>query len=165
MTWSEDNDTGPPGSGQSASNPKWIFSEDNYPKNSESVILFDGQRCRVRKCEELKKNTAVISKIPSRWTRTVHVYSKGNPILLEDESYLLTSKKGQQDGLRWMSTIHLEKLPWNVRAGVFTRQIEWIFITNTGSRSSTESKEDWVNAWMRFHRTYILVGLRIFPDS
>jgi len=123
----------------SIANPNWTFSDNNYPRGNDPVILFDGQGCSVKTCKDLDKDRAVISKVPSRWCRTVYVYDSGMFAAHDDSNFFITSKKGQGDDLRWMSTIHLEKLPLSVRGRVFTRQIKWIFVTNNSSRSSTES--------------------------
>jgi hypothetical protein len=133
----------------------WTLSDNHYPKPNSSVIHFDGRNCSVKNTDDLygkcslqldrclnltrPDDAAIVSKIPSRWTNTVYLYADNTRAIHADSCLWVTSKKGQSDGLRWMSTIHFGKLPIEIRVQVLFGQIQWLFITENGSRSSTES--------------------------
>src|ERR1700712_4819464 len=87
----------------------------------------------------------IISRLPSRWCRTVYVYAEScapgsfvsGPTALEPR-IRVTSKKGEPDALRWKSTIHLQKLPPGAKFMVLLGLIDWLFILeNVDSRTST----------------------------
>ena len=134
----------------------WILSENEYPAQNSSVIYFDGRQIRVSITSDLNgkwykaayddcisdlctDNPAIISKLPSRWSRTVYVYTDSLRSTDSNAYFQVTSDKANNKSLRWLKTIHLGKLPAEVRFKVLLGNIKWLFIADNDSRSSTES--------------------------
>jgi hypothetical protein len=69
----------------------------------------------------------------------VYVYTDGPQSPLTNPCYRFTAGKGNDESLRWLKTIYLEKLPKDVRVKVIFGNIKWLFIADDGSRSSTET--------------------------
>ncbi len=124
----------------------WIFAEQDYPSPTSTVLVFDSQNSILDTGKVMKLTTehAVISKLPSRWSGTIYVFEE---TITQSNQYSgprvrITTKRKNPPGLFHHSTIHLAKLPMNIKIQIMFGQINWIFILrNTGSRKSTWSSD------------------------
>ena len=81
-----------------------------------------------------------MSRFPSRWPSTVYVYTE-RQISISHCSHArvrVTSRKAQPEGLKWSKTLYLNRLPLSTKLKILRGSIEWLFVTEADSRSSTE---------------------------
>jgi len=136
----------------------WIIAEQDYPDEKSLVVLYEGRELKVTNSGALTGSMpvylptrmlkvidcrAIASKFPSRWPRTVYIYTEVATSTYQDhESRVrVSTKKVAPDGLRRSKALHLNKLPLGTKVRILTGQIKWLFVVQHNSRKSTNSSE------------------------
>jgi len=121
----------------------WVIAEQDYPDEKSLVVLYEGRELKVTNSGALTDCRAIASKFPSRWPRTVYIYTEVATSTYQDhESRVrVSTKKVAPDGLRRSKALHLNKLPLGTKVRILTGQIKWLFVVQHNSRKSTNSSE------------------------
>ncbi|KAI9776739.1 MAG: hypothetical protein M1839_009383 [Geoglossum umbratile] len=145
-----------PTDGESASanrTPAWTRAEQDCPGETSrsylhrrypTVLVYDPhlQNITARSVKSLEDQRAIFSRLPSRWSTTLHVYAER---LTTDGSATsdrvrITTKKRIVKRLQYDYTIHLKHLDWSVKLRIWSGQIHWIFILRPVDGNGDSSK-------------------------
>jgi hypothetical protein len=124
----------------------WIIANNgsDFIDDNSNILLFDGRDFSVKNYSDLSDINVVspiFSKIPSKFSSKLYVYSDPSPYSPTDSSITVRSKRTHNDNLRWRSTIYLNKMPRNMKMQVLTGRIKHLFIMDNGRTSTNSSSE------------------------
>jgi len=125
----------------SLSTPLWIRAEHDYPDEAyfscfhrkfPTVLVYDPKldSLTAQSVQDLQGQRAIISRLPSRWSRAIHVHIErmSTNVTASNCRVRVTTKDRTVKGLEYYCTINLKHIAWDTKLNMLLGNIRWLFI-------------------------------------
>lgn len=139
----------------SLSTPLWIRAEHDYPDEAyfscfhrkfPTVLVYDPKQdsLTAQSVQDLQGQRAIISRLPSRWSRAIHVHIErmSTNVTASNCRVRVTTKDRTVKGLEYYCTINLKHIAWDTKLNMLLGNIRWLFILRAISESGKRMKDE-----------------------
>lgn len=139
----------------SLSTPLWIRAEHDYPDEAyfscfhrkfPTVLVYDPKldSLTAQSVQDLQGQRAIISRLPSRWSRAIHVHIErmSTNVTASNCRVRVTTKDRTVKGLEYYCTINLKHIAWDTKLNMLLGNIRWLFILRAIGESGKRMKDE-----------------------
>lgn len=139
----------------SLSTPLWIRAEHDYPDEAyfscfhrkfPTVLVYDPKpdSLTAQSVQDLQGQRAIISRLPSRWSRAIHVHIErmSMNVTASNCRVRVTTKDRTVKGLEYYCTINLKHIAWDTKLNMLLGNIRWLFILRAIGESGKRMKDE-----------------------
>ncbi|OCK91991.1 uncharacterized protein K441DRAFT_191407 [Cenococcum geophilum 1.58] len=139
----------------SLSTPLWIRAEHDYPDEAyfscfhrkfPTVLVYDPKldSLTAQSVQDLQGQRAIISRLPSRWSRAIHVHIErmSTNVTASNCRVRVTTKDRTVKGLEYYCTINLKHIAWDTKLNMLLGNIRWLFILRAIGESGKRVKDE-----------------------
>lgn len=139
----------------SLSTPLWIRAEHDYPDEAyfscfhrkfPTVLVYDPKKdsLTAQSVQDLQGQRAIISRLPSRWSRAIHVHIErmSTNVTASNCRVRVTTKDRTVKGLEYYCTINLKHIAWGTKLNMLLGNIRWLFILRAIGESGKRMKDE-----------------------